>query len=221
VGSSLRPGSSRDPGRFTVRRRLGGRVSPPRSWRRSPPILSSGKRPRSRGHDHTDLNHLVEMNLPDTDVLEDHGDGMGIRLGKGLLWAIGRRGDRHQPELMGVQHRGRRGVRRALQPNPVADPAEPRPAASGTASTTDPDAAWAVKWGRAARACYNNYLIDMPRRVIHHLRDGGGVRGPRSRRWSRVVVVSVCGTASNPHHRRDESRRGHPGLCGLSESRGC
>ncbi len=157
----------------------------------------------------------------DNDLLGDHGDGMGIRFGKGLLWAIGRRGDRHQPELMGVQHRGRRRVRRALQPNPVADPAEPRPAASGTASTTDPDAAWAVKWGRAALAYYNNYLIDTPRRVIQHLRDGGGVRGPRSRRWSRVVVVSVCGTASNPHHRRDESRRGHPGLCGLSESRGC
>ena len=185
-----------------------------------PPFLSSGKRPRSHGHDHTDLNHLIEMNLLDNDLLGDHGDGMGIRLGKGLLWAIGRRGDRHQPELMGVQHRGRRRVRRALQPNPVADPAEPRPAASGTASTTDPDAAWAVKWGRAALAYYNNYLIDTPRRVIHHLRDGGGVRGPRSRRWSRVLVVSVCGTASPPPTggmSHDEAT----GLCGLSESRGC
>ena len=44
----------------------------------------------------------------------------------------------------------------------------------------------AVKWGRAALAYYNNYLIDTPRRVIHHLRDGGGVRGPRSRMVSGV-----------------------------------
>jgi hypothetical protein len=29
------------------------------------------------------------MNLLDNDLLGDHGDGMGIRLGKGLLWAIG------------------------------------------------------------------------------------------------------------------------------------
>jgi hypothetical protein len=33
----LRPGSSRDPGRFTIRRRRGGRVPPSRSWRGSPP----------------------------------------------------------------------------------------------------------------------------------------------------------------------------------------
>jgi hypothetical protein len=59
----------------------------------------------------------------------------------------------------------------------MADPAEPPPAASETVSTTHPDAAWAVKWGRAALAYYNNYLIDTPRQVIHHLRDGGGVRG--------------------------------------------
>ncbi len=52
------------------------------------------------------------------------------------------------------------------QQNPVADPAEPLPVASGTVSTTDPDAAWAVKWGRAALAYYDNYLIDTPSRVI-------------------------------------------------------
>ena len=33
-------------------------------------------------------------------------------------------------------------------------------------STTDPDAAWAVKWGRAALAYYDNYLIDTTSRVI-------------------------------------------------------
>ena len=52
------------------------------------------------------------------------------------------------------------------QQNPVAEPAEPAPAAAGTVSTTDPDAAWAVKWGRAALAYYDNYLIDTPSRVI-------------------------------------------------------
>jgi len=52
------------------------------------------------------------------------------------------------------------------QQNPVVDPAEPPPPASRTVSTTDPDAAWAVKWGRAALAYYDNYLIDSPSRVI-------------------------------------------------------
>src|SRR2546426_12706027 len=44
-----------DPGRFTVRRCRGGRISPPRSWGGSPPrvALSSSN--------HTDMNHLVEM----------------------------------------------------------------------------------------------------------------------------------------------------------------
>ena len=46
------------------------------------------------------------------------------------------------------------------QQNPVADPAEPPSVASGTVSTTDPDAAWAVKGGRAALAYYDNYLIE-------------------------------------------------------------
>ncbi len=52
------------------------------------------------------------------------------------------------------------------QQNPVADPAEPLPVVAETVSTTDPDAAWAVKWGRAALAYYDNYLIDTPSRVI-------------------------------------------------------
>ena len=33
------------------------------------------------------------------------------------------------------------------QQNPVADRAEPLPVVAETVSTTDPDAAWAVKWG--------------------------------------------------------------------------
>src|SRR5437899_2861526 len=44
--------------------------------------------------------------------------------------------------------------------NPVADPPPKPPPASGTLSSTDPDAAWAVKWGRAGFAYYDNYLID-------------------------------------------------------------
>ena len=42
------------------------------------------------------------------------------------------------------------------QQNPVDDPAGPPPAdqkaAARTVSATDPDAAWAVKWGRAFRS---------------------------------------------------------------------
>jgi hypothetical protein len=55
-----------------------------------------------------------------------------------------------------------------------------------------------VKWERAALAYYNNYLIDTPRRVIHHLRDGGGVRGPRSRRWSRGWSSAFVGLHRTP-----------------------
>jgi transposase len=46
--------------------------------------------------------------------------------------------------------------------NPVAEP----PPASGIMSATDPDATWAVKWGRAGFAYYDNYLIDNASRVI-------------------------------------------------------
>src|SRR5437899_11790729 len=52
------------------------------------------------------------------------------------------------------------------QQNPVADPPLEPPPASGTLSSTDPDAAWAVKWGRAGFAYYDNYLIDNASRVI-------------------------------------------------------
>jgi len=52
------------------------------------------------------------------------------------------------------------------QQNPVADPLPEPPPASGTLSSTDPDAAWAVKWGRAGFAYYDNYLIDNASRVI-------------------------------------------------------
>src|SRR5215510_7795849 len=49
------------------------------------------------------------------------------------------------------------------QQNPVADtPPEPPPA-SGTMSATDPDPTWAVKWGRAGFAYFDNYLIDNAR----------------------------------------------------------
>jgi len=52
------------------------------------------------------------------------------------------------------------------QQNAVADPPPEPPSASGTLSSTDPDAAWAVKWGRAGFAYYDNYLIDNASRVI-------------------------------------------------------
>ena len=58
--------------------------------------------------------------------------------------------------------RWRRSVREYLAEleahNPVDDPAGPPPAepmaAARTVSTTDPDAAWAVKWGRAGFAYF-------------------------------------------------------------------
>ena len=50
--------------------------------------------------------------------------------------------------------------------NPTADPPSEPPPASGIMSATDPDATWAVKWGRAGFAYYDNYLIDNASRVI-------------------------------------------------------
>jgi transposase len=49
--------------------------------------------------------------------------------------------------------------------NPVADPEE-HPIAQEMVSTTDPDAAWAVKSGPATLGYYDNYLIDTTSRVI-------------------------------------------------------
>jgi transposase len=51
------------------------------------------------------------------------------------------------------------------QQNPVADPDDGVTAAE-TVSTTDPDAAWAIKGGPAMLAYYDNYLIDTHSRVI-------------------------------------------------------
>ena len=48
----------------------------------------------------------------------------------------------------------------------MADPPPEPPPAAGAVSTTDPDAAWAVKWGRAGFAYYDSYLIDNVSRVI-------------------------------------------------------
>jgi transposase len=50
------------------------------------------------------------------------------------------------------------------QQNPVVESDEPSP--TGPVSTTDPDAAWAVKGGPAVLAYYDNYLIDTASRVI-------------------------------------------------------
>jgi transposase len=49
--------------------------------------------------------------------------------------------------------------------NPVADP-EARPLAQKMVSSTDPDAAWAVKSGPATLGYYDNYLVDTTSRVI-------------------------------------------------------
>lgn len=112
------------------------------------------------------------------------------------------------------------------QQNPVADPAEPPPAASGTVSTTDPDAAWAVKWGRAALAYYDNYLIDPTSRVIlaveatpaRFRRETRGrpadVRAPRPagaapgepRRGQGLRQRRVFGVALGPGHRPPHPR---------------
>jgi transposase len=49
--------------------------------------------------------------------------------------------------------------------NPGADPEE-RPIVQEMVSTTDPDAAWAVKSGPATLGYYDNYLVDTTSRVI-------------------------------------------------------
>lgn len=51
------------------------------------------------------------------------------------------------------------------QENPVTD-VEQRPIAQEKVSTTDPDAAWAVKNGPATLGYYDNYLVDTTSRVI-------------------------------------------------------
>ncbi|HEY4818324.1 MAG TPA: transposase [Candidatus Acidoferrum sp.] len=51
------------------------------------------------------------------------------------------------------------------QENPVTD-VEQRPIAQEKVSTTDPDAAWAVKSGPATLGYYDNYLVDTTSRVI-------------------------------------------------------
>src|SRR3984893_3541485 len=51
------------------------------------------------------------------------------------------------------------------QENPVTD-VEQRPIAQEKVSTTDPDAAWAVKSGPATLGYYDNYLVDTASRVI-------------------------------------------------------
>ncbi len=73
-------------------------------------------------------------------------------------------------EVAHVSHTVREYLAELEQQNPVDDPAGPPPAdhkaAARTVSATDPDAAWAVKWGRAGFANFDNYLIDNASRVI-------------------------------------------------------
>jgi transposase len=73
-------------------------------------------------------------------------------------------------EAAHVSHTVREYLAELEQHNPVDDPAGPPPAdrkaAARTVSATDPDAAWAVKWGRAGFAYFDNYLIDNASRVI-------------------------------------------------------
>jgi transposase len=73
-------------------------------------------------------------------------------------------------EVARVSHTVREYLAELEQQNPMADPAAPAPAALKAAgrsvSATDPDAAWAVKWGRAGFAYFDNYLIDNASRVI-------------------------------------------------------
>ena len=73
-------------------------------------------------------------------------------------------------EVAHVSHTVQEYLAELEQQNPMADPAPPAPAdpkaAARWVSATDPDAAWAVKWGRAGFAYFNNYLIDNASRVI-------------------------------------------------------
>jgi transposase len=74
------------------------------------------------------------------------------------------------PEVARVSHTVREYLAELEQQNPVADPAARAPAdlkaAARSVSASDPDAAWAVKWGRAGFAYFDNYLIDNASRVI-------------------------------------------------------
>ncbi len=69
-------------------------------------------------------------------------------------------------EVAQVSHTVREYLADLEQQNPVADPPPEPPPASGIMSATDPDATWAVKWGRAGFAYFDNYLIDNASRVI-------------------------------------------------------
>jgi len=63
-------------------------------------------------------------------------------------------------EIAHASHTVRDYLAELEQQNPVADPPPEPPPPRGPLSSTDPDAAWAVKWGRAGFAYYDNYLID-------------------------------------------------------------
>jgi hypothetical protein len=73
-------------------------------------------------------------------------------------------------EVARVSHTVQDYLAELEQQNPMADPAPPAhadpKAAARWVSASDPDAAWAVKWGRAGFAYFNNYLIDNASRVI-------------------------------------------------------
>jgi len=73
-------------------------------------------------------------------------------------------------EVARVSHTVREYLAELEQQNPVADPAARAPAdlkaAARTVSASDPDAAGAVKWGRAGFVYFDNYLIDNASRVI-------------------------------------------------------
>ncbi len=67
-------------------------------------------------------------------------------------------------EVAKVSRTVREYLAEVAQENPVSEPEENPPAHNSVAaryiSTTDPDACWAGKWGRAVPSYYDHYLID-------------------------------------------------------------
>src|SRR3989442_4451549 len=62
-------------------------------------------------------------------------------------------------EIAHASHTVRDYLGELEQQNPVADPPPEPPPASGTLSSTGPDAAWAVKWERGGLAVHDHHLI--------------------------------------------------------------
>ena len=96
-------------------------------------------------------------------------EGRNLAVDGTLVGANASQGSRVPRERLAEKAQVSRTVQEYLteleRQNPVAD-AEERATPQEMVSTTDPDAAWAVKSGPATLAYYDNYLVDTTSRVI-------------------------------------------------------